>query len=207
MFPERVCHHCLILTAGAFAHAVFRFLQFWVTCRRGGSPSSHFVSFILPVLPYPTKQPACLGWAPVVALDINRPDRHAPTPLSRKPTRAFTDLVRKHFVLFKLRAAAGPISPRCGQTCEWARCTSPFLHSQLAQSRQGTISASTRAFVAFWVVVRGISVIWTVQVDRGTRVAIDPDPNRTSTHMLWANKCGASSHLHSVNRCDECDGP
>ena len=152
MFPERVCHHCLILTAGAFAHAVFRFLHsfFGSHVDGGGSPSSHFVSFILPVLPYPTRQPACLGWAPVVALDINQPDRHAPTPLSRKPTRAFTALVRKHFVLFKLRAAAGPISPRCGQTCECARCTSPFLHSQLAQSRQrGTISASTRAFVAF----------------------------------------------------------
>ena len=154
-------------------------------CRRGGLPVLSFC-FI-----YSTRLTVSEETAGVPRLsssrsliDINQPDRHAPTPLSRKPTRAFTALVRKHFVLFKLRAAAGPINPRCGQTCECARCM-PFLHSQLAQSRQrGTISASTRAFVAFSVVVRGISVIWTVQVDRGTGVAIDRDPNSTSTHML-----------------------
>ena len=158
----------------------------WVTCRRGGLPVLSFC-FIYSTRLTVSEETAGLPRlsSSRSLIDINQPDRHAPTPLSRKPTRAFTALVRKHFVLFKLRAAAGPISPRCGQTCECARCTSPFLHSQLAQSRQrGTISASTRAFVAFSVVVRGISVIWTVQVDRGTRVAIDPDPNRTSTHML-----------------------
>ena len=82
MFPERVCHHCLILTAGAFAHAVFRFLHsfFGSHVDGGGLPVLSFC-FI-----YSTRLTVSDETAGLPRLSSSRSLRHQPTRSTRTDT-------------------------------------------------------------------------------------------------------------------------
>ena len=81
MFPERVCHHCLILTAGAFANAVFRFLQFLGHMSTGGGLPVLSFCFI-----YSTRLAVSDETAGLPRLSSSRSLRHQPTKSTRTDT-------------------------------------------------------------------------------------------------------------------------